>query len=324
MSNSGSNVQREAGYDQNVVEVVADAAAGQTAVDGAREASWKILVVDDDADVHAATRFALKDARVLGRKLELIEAHNLRQAQDALLQSDFAVILLDVVMEHHDSGLRFAQWVREAGLADVRIILRTGQPGFAPELAVIRDFDINDYRAKSELTQAGLITSITAAIRSFQQIETSERNRRGLEMILSSCSALFQHRNLPGFAHGVLVQLSSLCDAHGRGLICKHSPGEAMSDARIVSGLGPLAAHLGQNVSNLPIEDALRARILSGYERVPPCDEDILLIPFDTRSGPRFLAALKPSRPLDSVDAALVQVFVASVTAGFERTVGHA
>src|SRR5262245_59331272 len=152
-------------------------------------ARWKILVVDDDAEVHAVTRFVLGKTELLDRPLELIEAKSSREAQAELLRhSDIAVILLDVVMEEHDSGLKFARWVREAGLEDVRIILRTGQPGYAPELDVIRDYDINDYRAKSELTQTRLITSMTAALRSYQQIETIERSRRGLEMIISSCS----------------------------------------------------------------------------------------------------------------------------------------
>ena len=32
---------------------------------------WRVLVIDDDHEVHEATRFALRDARILGRPLAL-------------------------------------------------------------------------------------------------------------------------------------------------------------------------------------------------------------------------------------------------------------
>ena len=140
------------------------------------DAPWKILVVDDDQDVRESTRFALAGQTILGRRLECVFAGSAAEGRERLGQhGDTAAILLDVVMEQHDSGLQLVRWMRKNGFNNARVILRTGEAGYAPELDVVRDYDINDYRAKGEFTYTRLITSLTAALRSFEQIETINR-----------------------------------------------------------------------------------------------------------------------------------------------------
>jgi hypothetical protein len=57
---------------------------------------WKVLVVDDDAQVHQATAFALNRATVCGRQLELLHAYSANEARVLLEgRTDVAVILLD-------------------------------------------------------------------------------------------------------------------------------------------------------------------------------------------------------------------------------------
>jgi len=174
--------------------------------------SWKVLVVDDDPEVHGATVFALSEAFVCGRRLELIHAYSAKEARELLGHvRDVAVILLDVVMEGHDSGLDLVRVIRkDLGLADVRIILRTGQPGYAPELGIIRDYDINDYRTKAELTHSRLITALTAAVRSYEQICNLSVSRRGLEVLAETGSQIFIPRNVRAFAEVALSQLEAL------------------------------------------------------------------------------------------------------------------
>jgi EAL domain-containing protein (putative c-di-GMP-specific phosphodiesterase class I)/CheY-like chemotaxis protein len=313
------NMQPEAIEDG--IAIVEDGAGPEGRVTPrADRARWKILVVDDDAEVHAVTRFVLGKTELLGRPLELIEAKSSREAQTELLHhSDIAVILLDVVMEEHDSGLKFARWVREAGLEDVRIILRTGQPGYAPELDVIRDYDINDYRAKSELTQTRLITSMTAALRSFQQIETIERSRRGLEMIISSCSQLFQKRELASFSNGVLLQIASLCGVDGDGMICSSANDAEFADPRVVSGVGTLAEFIGRNLSHLPNGSELKAATLDAMRSNASSTEGPLVLAVDTSPDRRFIASLDHHQPLDAMDSALLRVFSANIAVGFEN-----
>ncbi len=133
---------------------------------------WRLMVVDDEPDVHRATTFALTGVKILGRPLEFLHAYSAIEAE-ALLKSepDVAVVLLDVVMEREDAGLALIKTIRQdLKLTELRIILRTGQPGYAPEIETIHDFDINDYKTKSELTRTKLYATVTAALRAFEQI----------------------------------------------------------------------------------------------------------------------------------------------------------
>jgi CheY-like chemotaxis protein len=137
---------------------------------------WKVLIVDDDEDVHRATELALRGMLVEDRPVQLMHAHTGEAALQQVAQhEDLAVMLLDVVMESDNAGLKVVREVREAlKRSALRIILRTGQPGYAPELETVRNYDINDYKTKSELTRVRLFTSLTASIRVYRQMRTHE------------------------------------------------------------------------------------------------------------------------------------------------------
>jgi len=137
-----------------------------------KEPVWRLMVIDDEPDVHRATTFALAGVRILGRPLEFLHAYSASEAAKMLAQEqEVAVVLLDVVMEREDAGLALVKTIRtDLRLTDLRIILRTGQPGYAPEIETIHDFDINDYKTKSELTRTKLYATVTAALRAYDQI----------------------------------------------------------------------------------------------------------------------------------------------------------
>ena len=101
---------------------------------------WRVMIIDDDEDVHSTTTFALGNLDMQHRPLEFVHAYSAAQARELLKhEQEIAVILLDVVMEQDDAGLHLVRYIRETmKLADVRIILRTGQPGYAPEIDAIR------------------------------------------------------------------------------------------------------------------------------------------------------------------------------------------
>ena len=96
---------------------------------------WRVMIIDDDEDVHSTTTFALGNLDMQHRPLEFVHAYSAAQARELLKhEQEIAVILLDVVMEQDDAGLHLVRYIRETlKLADVRIILRTGQPGYAPD-----------------------------------------------------------------------------------------------------------------------------------------------------------------------------------------------
>lgn len=147
------------------------------------ERCFLTLIVDDEPDVHEVTRLVLRDVIFEGSKLEFLSAYSGEEARRIMLEHpDIAIILLDVVMEEDDTGLRFVRWVRdEMGNHRVRIILRTGQPGKAPEEEIIRNYDINDYRLKTDLPSVKLRTLALSALRNFRDLTQIEEARSALE-----------------------------------------------------------------------------------------------------------------------------------------------
>lgn len=144
--------------------------------------TWKIMIVDDDREVHQATKLALKNFTFLGKTLNFLCAYSGEEAKQLITaHPDTAFILLDVVMETNDAGLEVVKYIREEIKNQlVRVILRTGQPGEAPEEWVIVNYDINDYKLKVELTRQKLITTAIAALRSYRDVLVLEENRKQL------------------------------------------------------------------------------------------------------------------------------------------------
>jgi diguanylate cyclase len=148
---------------------------------------WKILIVDDEPDVHLATELALKNFQFQGKSLSFHSAYSSHEGKNMISaeHADAALILLDVVMETNDAGLQMVQYIREElQNRHVRIILRTGQPGEAPEESVILNYDINDYKLKIELTRQKLMTTTVSALRSYRDIVTIDEQRQQLEETL--------------------------------------------------------------------------------------------------------------------------------------------
>jgi len=132
--------------------------------------SWKILIVDDEVEIHNITRLSLGDFTYDNKKLEFLSAYSGKEARQVMIDNpDVAVILLDVIMESDDAGLITAKYIRETlQNRAVRIILRTGQPGQVPERQVIIDYNIDDYKTKTEFTSQKLFTTIITALRSYK------------------------------------------------------------------------------------------------------------------------------------------------------------
>ncbi|MBF0193489.1 MAG: EAL domain-containing protein [Magnetococcales bacterium] len=137
---------------------------------------WKILVVDDDKDIHSLTNMVLRELVVDDCGVAIISGYSGKDAC-RIMEEDpsIAVLLLDVVMESDNAGLEAVRTIREElRNSFVRIILRTGHAGQAPELDIISMYDINDYREKTDLSSQQLITAVTTAIRAFRDLRTIE------------------------------------------------------------------------------------------------------------------------------------------------------
>ena len=173
---------------------------------------WKVLIVDDEPEVHRITKMTLAQFLFDNKPIEFLHAYTGTEAKAIMAnEPDIALILLDVVMETDSAGLDVVRYVRtELHNQQVRIVLRTGQPGQAPEDDVVANFDINDYKDKTELTSQKLRTLIRASLRSYRDICTLEHNRKGLEKVIAASKGIFEKQALKQFAEGTLDQLSAL------------------------------------------------------------------------------------------------------------------
>ncbi|SFL58577.1 PAS domain-containing protein [Rugamonas rubra] len=168
----------------------------------AAPAPWKVLIVDDDVDVHVVTKFSLSNACFMGRRLCFLHAYSGDEALTILRHSaDVALVLLDVIMETSDAGLRVARQIREElDNQLVRIVLRTGQPGQALEHGIILDYDINDFWCKTDLTTRKLFTTVISSLRSYANLLTARQRSDALTAALARSrqllAALDQHAML--------------------------------------------------------------------------------------------------------------------------------
>ena len=233
--------------------------------------SWKILIVDDEPEVHAVTKLALSDFTFQGKNLSFFSAYSGAEARQLIAQHpDAAIMLLDVVMETDDAGLLVARYVREQLHNEhVRIILRTGQPGQAPERQVIINYDINDYKSKTELTAQKLFTVIMSSLRSYRDILSLEQSRQGLEKIINASADLFSSHSMEQFIDGVLQQLTSIlgCDENAllvsSSMVAGNISGEVSDPHKLVvfAGQGEFERQEGK-----PVQEVLAPELLEAFE----------------------------------------------------------
>lgn len=291
--------------------------------------TWKILVVDDEKDVHTVTEMALQGLRFDNKSLELIHAYSGAEAKELIVQNpDIAVMLLDVVMETDVAGLDVARFVRESAKnLSVRIVLRTGQPGQAPERVVITEYDINDYKEKTELTSQKLFTLMYASLRSYRDIIALENNKRGLEKVISASANIFELKNLSHFTRGVLDQLTSIMHLDQEALYCQTDSLAACREKdkfEIVAATGVYEDCLGKEIS-----DVLSSELVDGLQDIEGkrhsiYRDDQFLGYFKSDLGRRnvvYLSGLK--RHLSAVDNSLIEMFTRNVGIAYENIELH-
>ncbi len=286
-------------------------------------ARWKIAVIDDDQAVHDGTRFALYDYVLEGRSLELLSAYSAEQGR-ALLRdtADIAVVLLDVVMETETAGLQLVEYIRRTLKNEaVRIILRTGQPGQAPERDVIIGYDINDYKSKTELTAAKLFTALTAALRGYGQLRRMIDTRRGLEIIIDATASLGDLRSLHRLAEGILTQLASLLDVQCAGILVLREGATAERAFAVLAGSGCYSDLVGPNAAER-IEAGLTAVIEDAFHhRRTEFSPERTLLYIGTDSGAEIVVLLDSQKDLSETDRALIGIFCNRLAASVDNLV---
>ncbi|MBF0212443.1 MAG: DUF3369 domain-containing protein [Magnetococcales bacterium] len=289
------------------------------------DGAWKILVIDDDPDLHPLTRLVLKDLIFDGRPMAFIHGYSGAEARRLMAEHpDTAVVLLDVVMESDREGLEVVRYIRETLRNPwVRIILRTGQPGLAPEGEVIAAYDINDYKDKVNLSNQGLITAVTAGLRTFKLLDTIENTRQGLRRIVSDSGRLYENQSLGQLAHAILTQFSRLLDP--RSICIPDAFTAAMKHGviRIYAALGSHGTLVGQPVDEVLPSPVVGLTWKALHERTHQFTPHEFIGYFRAHNGMENLIYLNAHRRLNDVDRDLIEVFCANIATAFEQLLLH-
>ena len=190
-----------------------------------RNKVWRILIIDDDESVHQVTKLVLGNVEIEGRALEIVSVFSSKEAQEMLLKDDdFCMAFVDVVMETDDAGLKLVEWIRrDLKNQAIRLILRTGQAGSAPESTVIKEFDINDYKEKTDFTANKMITTVYASVRGYRDIMTIQRSLDAFKLLISATSDLLRISQIKAFGSAALQHLLTLMELDSSALYIARS-----------------------------------------------------------------------------------------------------
>lgn len=296
-------------------------AADETAAAG----SWQILIVDDDLEVHAVTTMVLSKVVFEGKKLSFLHAYSGAESCRVLADNPgIAVVFMDVIMETDDAGLVAIRHIRETlGNKWVRLILRTGQPGLSPEEQVVINYDINDYKAKSELTAQKLFTTLISALRSYRDLQIIETNRQGLRKIVVSSASLFELSSIRLFVSGVLMQLTALLGVSKNGvLVARHgnAAGVDADETYLLAATGDFEAAVGRPARQV-LPAPVLARIDAAFARAGSsfaADHCAVFIPVP-KGRPVVGYVDFVQRPGKLVDADLLEIFCLNVGIAFDN-----
>ncbi|WP_394131681.1 DUF3369 domain-containing protein [Shewanella maritima] len=294
-------------------------------------AGWKVLIVDDEPDIHSVTKLALSRFKLDDRPLSFLNAYSGEQAKVVLKEhQDIAVAFVDVVMESDHAGLELVKWIRsDLKNNKLRIILRTGQPGQAPEEDVIVHYDINDYKAKAELDSRKLTTSVYSALRSYRDIMlieqgrlTQQQHRQGLEKVLKATSGLFELRTLHRFADGLLNQVAGLLNLQSETLLLTCNSLDAMSgpvdssEIEVLAGTGNF-----HNCSSKDIPDSIYCLLNKALAEKQCLYEGSVFIGYFPTKTSRWINLLYVDgiNEINELDRKLIDIFAINVGIAFEN-----
>lgn len=289
---------------------------------------WKVIIVDDEETIHDVTTMALDGVEYEGKPINFISCYSASEAKEAIKDNpDAALVLLDVVMETDTAGLEVVKYIREViNNNRVRIVLRTGQPGQAPERKLIIDYDINDYKEKTELTSTKMFTMLISSLRAYSDINTIERNRLGLSYIINATKDIFRVNSLETFTAIALEQLTAFIhtnpatiyksDVQINSIAATYQDGEWKK----VSGIGKYSELHHSNLESI-LQKATFQKLKEAQETNQNIFEENLIIAyFKGRLGHKNALIFEGKNHISSLEKELINLFVRNVSISLENT----
>ncbi len=293
-----------------------------------REDAWKIMLVDDEQGIHDVTVLALRKFQFQGKGIQFLHAFSGEQACQLIQQHpDTALILLDVVMETDDAGLKTVRYIREQLKNKfVRVVLRTGQPGSAPETQVIQDYDINDYKDKTELTVQKLNTVMYASLRSYRDIMAIEQNRTGLERVIASTSDLFKTYELDQFVSGLLLQIASVMNLNKDALFAGASSFlagceqlQVEKNPQIITGTGRFKGFNGKYINQVLRDEDVALIEKAIQQKTVISKKGQCVFYFENKQGSYGVIFLSGCLQIDPLNKRLMKLFTTNISIAYDN-----
>lgn len=285
---------------------------------------WKIIIADDEKEIHQITQMVLNDYVFDKRNIQFFSAYTGEETKRLIEENpDTAIILLDVVMETDSSGLEVAQYIRQTlKNSFVRIILRTGQPGKAPEKKIIMEYDINEYKEKTELTTQKLFTTITSSLRSYKDLITIDRTRQVLELVIKSSERIFENQSLKRFTTGLLNRILSILRLDQNAMYIQASGFAAsyeQNDFRVIAATGRFESFIDQDVRDV-VPKEIQQYLRSALEKKEGIFiDDAYIGYFSTETGSTNLIYLNGCRNLTALEKDLIRIFSSNISIAFDN-----
>ncbi len=237
---------------------------------------------------------------------------------------DIAVVFLDVVMEQEDAGLQLVKYIRdELDNKLIRIILRTGQPGQAPEERVIVDYDINDYKTKTELTVQKLFTSLVSALRSYKDLVIIEKNRKGLHKIVEASNRLFEVNSLKQFTAGLIMQMISMYGLEEEAIYFRKSSGMAAARKNghliILAGCGEFEEYVDKKIDEVANEEIMECISEAEALRKPIFRNNIFVGYYKSLGEIENYIVFKGVKEISDIDKELMNLFSTNISVAFDN-----
>jgi len=290
------------------------------------EKPWVVAIIDDDEQVHHITKMVLKSFQFDNKKLHFISAYSAQEGFELFkTNKQIAVCLLDVVMESDHAGLNLVKQIREEMKNRfTRIVLRTGQPGQAPEEKVIANYDINDYKEKNELTIDKLHTVMYSCLRAYRDIISLDHTRKGLEQVIDASANVFNNRFIEQFSQGILSQVTSILNYEEEALygisegLTAHK-NEDEDDIKVISGIGKYSKQIGKDIRDVVPKDILKSLCNKKTSFASNHVNNSYIACYHGENQSRNILFIEGVNEEDSLQIKLLDIFSRNVLVAFEN-----
>ena len=293
------------------------------------EVTWKILSVEDDISYQSALVNGLKTLDYGNKKVEFLTANSAQEAGSLLAQNpDIGMILLDVVMETDDAGLRLVQSIREGiGNQLVRIVLLTGQPGMMPLDDLMSTYDIDDYWNKSELTQDHLQTIVLSNLRTWEHLSVIQKARHGMQLLIESSQRISSKYDLKSYTQAILHEVVKLFDFEKGGIVCMAHQHEDVPDKALVfAAAGEFQSWANQYIGSIEVDEytlQMLKKSFSTEKHVFGSPISVLYFSGEDIDQRDYAVLVKHHSALQDYQIEMLKVFCENVSLGFKNVALH-